>query len=301
MRILLRKGKQKELILLAKGNLSWNVLGNKLGINSQYLSRELMNEERSLPEEIYRKLSDITKTNYNCFVEERLNDNWGRSKGGINSLGNTKKLIVPMENESLGEVIGIILGDGHVSSFKRGNKKRCYMIRIACNIETDNNYLTKYIPNLFNKVFGVKGNIFVAKESNAGYFSIYGKRVVEFINDKGLKSGNKKINNQGIPNWIKQNRNYLISCIRGLIDTDGSIHHISKNNKNLRISYTSYIPKLLNDVRNGLISLGFHPSKIMRENQIFLSRQSEIFRYLNEIGFGNQKNLNRTSLLKNRT
>ena len=116
----------------------------------------------------------------------------------------------------------------------------------------------------------------------------------------GIKPGNKKKNNQGIPSWIKNNKKYLIKCIKGLIDTDGSIHYISKKNLNLRISYTSYIPKLLKEVRGGLIKIGFTPSKIISKKQIFLSRQKDIKNYIKEIGFGNQKNLNRLKFLKSR-
>ncbi|MBA7698010.1 hypothetical protein ES703_106684 [subsurface metagenome] len=238
--------------------------------------------------------------NFDKQIIEKLNDNWGRSKGGIKSPNNIKKIIKPKRNKYLSEVIGIILGDGHVSEFKKDKKVRCYSIRIAGNAKTDRDYLINYIPLLFKKVFNEKGKVHFSKRSKVGYFTIYGKNFVEFIKTQGIKSGNKKKNKQGLPKWVRENKKYLLKCIRGLIDTDGSIHYISNTNLNLRISYTSHIPNLLKDVREALISLGFNPSKVIRERQIFLSRKEDINKYVKEIGFGNQKNLNRLKILGKR-
>lgn len=66
-----------------------------------------------------------------------------------------------------------------------------------------------------------------------------------------------------------------------------------KNNKNLRISFVSYIPNLLRDVRASLVKLGFHPSKIIRRKQIFLSRKEDIRLFIKSVGFGNPKHLKR--------
>ena len=82
MRIKLKEGKQRELILLAKGNFTWDELANQLKINSHYLSIELKKEERLLSEEIYKKLCEINKLDFNRFIENKLENNWGKSKGG---------------------------------------------------------------------------------------------------------------------------------------------------------------------------------------------------------------------------
>lgn len=300
MRIKLKKDKQKELIFKAKTDLTWRQLADKIDINENYLKNELFKEKRTLCDKKYILLCKISKTNFDEYIIQRLDNNWGKSKGGLKSKKITKEIKDIKEDANLAEVTGIILGDGHVCEYKKGNKIRCYMIRIAGNNETDKDYIEKYIPRLFYKVFNDRGYSHFSKISNTSYFTIYGKNFVNFIKFKGINSGNKKVNNQGIPKWIKENRFYLSKCIRGLIDTDGSIHYISKNNKNIRISYTSYIPNLLNDVRNGLIELDLNPSKIIKNNQIFLSSKKDVNKYINEIGFSNQKNLNRLKILRNR-
>lgn len=250
--------------------------------------------------DVYHKLCNLSKKNFEEFILEKLEDNWGRSKGGTNSPKNLKQFKKPIFGKELAETFGIILGDGHVSEYIRNKKIRVYCVRIAGNSKTDKDYIFNYIPRLFENVFGEKGSIIEPKFKSVGYFTIYGKSLVEFLKSNGLSSGNKIMNNVGIPTWIKKNKDFLKFCIRGLIDTDGSIHKISKDNPNLRIEFTSHIPKLLLDVRLGFVKLGYNPSKIINNKHFFLSRQEEIKKYVNEIGFGNAKNLNRYKIFNKR-
>ena len=95
MRIKLKEGKQKEIILLAKNNLTWKNLANKLDINEKYLYFELKKEIRLLSEEKYKQLCSIAQVNFDNYIEKKLDDNWGRSKGGKHSKGHTIKIIEP--------------------------------------------------------------------------------------------------------------------------------------------------------------------------------------------------------------
>ncbi len=64
MRIKLKKGKQKELILLTKKGLSWKEFAKKLNINHVYLSSDIKNENRLISEELYQRLCKLSKFNY---------------------------------------------------------------------------------------------------------------------------------------------------------------------------------------------------------------------------------------------
>ena len=299
MRIKLKKGKQRELVYLAKGEGCWSKLAKYLDINPAYLSGDIKRENRILSENVYINLCKIANVDFKEHIVNKLEDNWGQSKGGNISSKNTKSFTPPDNKEDLAEIVGIILGDGHVSEIKRGKRTRVYCIRIAGNSKTDKDYIFRYIPKLFMKVFNEKGSIMTTPNKNCGYFTVYGKNLIEYIKSLEIKSGNKKKNNQGIPSWIKSDKILLARCIQGLIDTDGSIHKISKNNKNLRIDFTSKIPQLLSDVHEAFILLRFNPSKIICKNHFFLSRQREVERYIREIGFSNSKNLKRYIDLKN--
>ena len=64
MRIKLKKGKQKELILKAKGKGTWKKLAQKLNINEKYLYYELKNEIRLMDKKLYKKLCALVKENF---------------------------------------------------------------------------------------------------------------------------------------------------------------------------------------------------------------------------------------------
>lgn len=289
----MERGKQRELIFLAKGNSSWKELGRQLNCSPTYLSNDLKYENRYLSEIIYEKLCKISNKNFDKFIIKKLDENWGRSKGGKNSFGNTKTFKEPLESVELAELFGIIAGDGHVEKIQVGKKIRCYSIDIAGDSRNDKDFLLNYVSSLFEKLFNETGSLRYSKTANTLHIKIYGKKIVDFIEKKGIASGNKKTNNQSIPLWITLNNDYLRAFIRGLIDTDGCIYYISKNNRNLRISFTSYIPNLMRDARNSLLKLGFHPSEVIRGKDISISRKDDTKRFIKEIGFSNNKHLKR--------
>ena len=92
MKIRLKKGKQKELIFLAKKDLTWKQLAQLLDLPELYLSGDIRRENILISEKTYNKLCEIAKVNFDKFIIEELLDNWGQSQGGLNSLGSTKKL-----------------------------------------------------------------------------------------------------------------------------------------------------------------------------------------------------------------
>ncbi|MBS3077780.1 hypothetical protein J4233_05960 [Candidatus Pacearchaeota archaeon] len=298
MRIKLVVGKQTELILNAKRDLTWNQLASKLKMNPSYLALELKNEKRLLSKEAYDKLNKIARTNYDKYLLEKLDDNWGKSVGGTNSNGNTKTFQEPEENEKLAELIGIILGDGHLEYITTNKKTRAYSLTITGHSIKDFEYLSGWVTGLMRKTIRQTPRIKKVQNNNAMYLKVHGREMVKFFQRKGLKAGNKKSNNQDIPQWILDNDSYLSSCIRGLIDTDGSVHYISRNNRNMRICFTSYIPALLDDVRKSLLRFGFNPSKVIKGNQIFLTRKADIENYSRKIGFHNEKHLKRFESMK---
>lgn len=123
MRIKLKSGKQKELINKLKENGTWKELSKELNLSEGYLRNELRNERTLLSEKSYKKICEILGMSYDPLIEEKLEDNWGRSKGGLNSKGNTKLFKDIDESEELAELFGIILGDGHLEVYKKGEGK----------------------------------------------------------------------------------------------------------------------------------------------------------------------------------
>ena len=294
MRIKLQKGKQKELIYLAKERLSWSELSKKIGVPQQYLSNDLRIEKILISEKIYNKLCKICGKNFNEFIIRRLDDNWGRAKGGINSNGTLINLKIPLKDERLAEFVGAVLGDGNVHLYKKGKKVRVYIIRISGDYKKDEDYHLDYLKNLCKKIFNLDTKENISLKYNGRCLNLYSKELVKFFIQMGINPGNKIKNQSTIPLWIFKKNSYLKACLRGLIDTDGSIFKMSNKDPCLiRISFINYNSQLLEDTRGAFIKLGFHPSKIINKKRFYISRQMEIKKYLKEIGFSNKKHINR--------
>ncbi len=223
-------------------------------------------------------------------MKHENNQKQGRIKGGLNSSGSLKKIFLPEYSAELAEFIGIILGDGSIQSYKKGKKVGVYSVRIAGDLKLDHDYHINFVKPLGEKLFGLKAGIHEKLQGNEVLTCFYSKNLVEFLGDMDLRSGDKIINKLRIPRWILENEDYLKACLRGLIDTDGSIFRMSQRDKNLlRIGFTNHNIELLNDTRDAFKKLGYHPSKIIKDRAFVISRQSDVTKYINEVGFSNDK------------
>lgn len=298
MRIKLYRGKQKELFKKVKEKLSWSELSKLLGLSKDYLRLDVQKEKVLLSEESYKKLCKLSKLNFDRYIINRLKDNWGKISGGKISKGKTKEIMFPKDSEELAEFYGIMLGDGNLNKTK-SYRVGTYMIRIVGDYRFDKEYLINYVKPIIEKLFSIRVRIGKYKKENGMFIEAHSVRLVEFLEKKEFKSGNKIKNQVTIPLWISANKQYLKACLRGLIDTDGSIFKMSnKDPKLMRISFTNLNKTLLKDTRNFFIKLRYHPSKIINNKHFFISRKGEIVKYLKEIGFSNQKHTDRLQKFK---
>ncbi len=129
----------------------------------------------------------------------------------------------------LAELVGIILGDGHMHS-------TCNSLTIVGSLE-DLNYYKQNVISLFYDLFGLKPTIRKRNSENAYYLQLENKEVFKFLmNDIGLIRGNKK--NARIPKFILENKKLIPFFLRGLFDTDGCLK-FSKQTRN-----KNYYPRL---------------------------------------------------------
>lgn len=271
-------------------------MANSLGVKRTTLYLWI-NEEATLPGNIYLRI-DPKREFYSFVIDERENS-WGQRVGGKNSSGTTKVIKLPSKSVALAELCGIIIGDGNIFISTR---KKVYTLRIAGHSVEDYNYLITHVSPLITKLFKISTRIYSSKRALCCYVIADSVRLCEFLNSLEIKDGNKKKNNQHIPSWIKADKQLSSAFIRGLIDTDGSIHRMSKKDPNLlRISFKSHIPNLLQETYLVLTALGYSPVISHSSHQIVLSRQSEIKKYVNEIGFSNEKHIKRYQLFNTRS
>ena len=172
----------------------------------------------------------------------------------------TQKIHIQKRNKKLAEFIGIMLGDGGIFV-----NRDVSQVTVTSNFETEERYLTEHVTALTKELFRVRVRWYKQKDSKAFRLKLNSVKLIKFLLESGLVAGNKVKNNVGIPGWIKLNLYLLRACLRGLFDTDGSVFRMSQRDSDLpRISFVNNSKRLLEDVRSGLIGLGFSPSKMIR-------------------------------------
>jgi len=132
-----------------------------------------------------------------------------------------RKIRIPSVCEELAEDIGIQIGDGSVNYRKNNKDKGSYRIQVYGNITEDRHYLINFVKPLKEKLFGIKVYSNENKVAGTIFLTIYSKNLVYFYNSLGFPIG-PKINIK-IPSFILMSKKLQISCLRGLIDTDGTL------------------------------------------------------------------------------
>lgn len=292
MRIRLKRGYQKHLILKIKrvNNFTWKEFAKILNLNKDYLRTDILNEKRLLSEENFNILNKMVNKSYNCFIIKKLENDWGQSKGGINSTKKVK-LLINNKSKELAEIMGIILGDGNIWI-----RRPYYYLSIVGNEKKDEDYLLNYVMPLVLKVTGKKMNIKRHKTNNELFIYLGSKDLVYSLIKYGLKSGDKIKNNVGIPNWIYEKKEYVRACIRGLFDTDGCVFPITGRNYSY-IWFSSNIDKLRKDFDKAMKILGIKTSKWnIRKNRTpekYIASKEMIEKYTRTISFKNKRNLDK--------
>lgn len=296
VRIKLKEGKQRQLIYSIKiqKEYTWQKFAEYLNVSFPAL-KEWYLENCLLPLEIFEILNK--QKNYDNFITEIKEEHWGQALGGKISKGSIMSIYYPPKSVELSELVGIILGDGNINVYTKGKKIATYSLRICGHIDKEQDYLINFVSPLIEKLFGIKSTFYISNHSRAFYLIANSRKLAEFLYALGLKDGNKIKNKVEIPKWVKENLEFSKSCIRGLIDTDGNIHRMSKKDPQLlRISFKSHNIKMLTDVREMYLTLGLHPSKVINEKSIYISRKKDVEKYINEIGFHNLKHKKRLEM-----
>ena len=128
---------------------------------------------------------------------------------------NTRKVIrIPPRSEELAEFIGIFLGDGGF--------RNAWQITISFNMHADRAY-AEFIHALIKRLFGLDVTWQIREFFGSGDLLISSIALVEFFERVGLHRGRKTPISVAVPDWIESEKDYRIACLRGLMDTDGSI------------------------------------------------------------------------------
>ena len=200
-----------------------------------------------------------------------------------------KPISYPKRSSELAEFVGIMLGDGGISQ---------YQLKVTLHKIDDKEY-GEFVISLIEKLFDVPVSVQPRKRDNSTNYVISRVELVQHcINKIGLKQGNKIKQQIDIPDWIKQNKQYSIACVRGLVDTDGSVFtHRYKINGKLysykKMGFTSRSKKLVNSVFKILDSIDLCPRITKNYEDVRIDSIESMKNYFKLIGTHNPKHLKR--------
>ena len=147
------------------------------------------------------------------------------------------------KDELSAEFIGIMLGDGHLN-------ENGIQVKVTLNA-VDEPQLVLYVENLMMQLFD-HHHIYINYEKGfpltkkGVHLTLSSKSIHHSLVDLGLVPGDKIKNKATAPIWVFDNNLFIIKCLKGLFDTDGSIS-IYKPNKSLLITFGS-ASKILTEV-----------------------------------------------------
>ncbi|CAN5757256.1 hypothetical protein BH11PAT2_BH11PAT2_02400 [soil metagenome] len=204
-----------------------------------------------------------------------------------NPIYTPKQIVIPPVTIELAEFVGIMIGDGGISS---------HQIRISLHHIDDLAYCS-YVTTLAEKLFGVKPTIQHRPTLSVNDIVISRIELVRYLHNLGLPQGNKIKQKIDIPLWIKKDKEFSRACLRGLIDTDGCIftHTYSVNGKKYsykKIDFTSASEPLRQSVYELLLAEGMHP-RYVKNSGVRLESKADVKNYFASISSSNPKHLKR--------
>ncbi len=148
---------------------------------------------------------------------------------------------------------------------------------------------------MVERLFGIKAVCLVrGSRGSAGDLVISSVALVEFLERLGLRRGSKRPGRVAIPRWVEASLSRRMACLRGLIDTDGSIypHRYRSAGRTYiypKLSFTSIIPALCRFVESTLRDLHIRASYYPSNRQVFVSSTKDVRRYFEIVGTHNPR------------
>ncbi|MBU1137117.1 hypothetical protein KKD72_01990 [Patescibacteria group bacterium] len=211
--------------------------------------------------ETHPGLAKISKT----FKKKKINNfsNW-REKAIKDGLIKTNYPLLAKSGD-LAELIGVVLGDGHIGKFPRTE-----ILSISSNLNNQG-FIDRY-SRLIESLFDKKPVKAKRKNANCVRIYIYQKNISKRLN---IPTGARKDKYIGIPKWIYNNEEYLIRYLRGLYEAEGSFS-VHLPTCTYKFVFSNRNKSLLDNVNCSLKKLGFNPHSDKIRVQI--SRKEEVYR-----------------------
>lgn len=304
-RVLLEGNTQRDLFLSLKNKHSLATFSKSAGVPYSTLKNYACSQ-RLLPESLFLELLAFLDLNLKNFSVSYLPPFWGRSKGGKKGMHvlmrkypgklvewrkkanaqsvvvQKKKISFPPLNEQLAEFIGIYLGDGTLTP---------YFLKITGDSRYDIRYFD-YIEKLVLDLFGLSVSRYISPTSHSTNLVVFSRELCSFLNrEYGFAYGDKLKNNTLIPGIILKAKSLSFACLRGLVDTDGSVSRRGTNGEQFSLSFFSGNKNLIRQVKriSDPYTLFTYVSK--NEDEIGTNRAEKIISYFRLIGSSNLRHI----------
>lgn len=195
----------------------------------------------------------------------------------------------PKKSTDLAEFIGIVLGDGTVAK---------YQIAITLHCIDDNAY-GMYVRKLIHRLFDIPVGIHTDTKDHACTYAISRIQLVNYCVEKlGLKRGNKIKQQVEVPDWIKKSIALSVACLRGLVDTDGSVfsHRYNVGGKwysYKKLAFNNSSLPLIDFAYDVLCELNIVCRKARGNKELRIDSIRDVAKYFQRIGSHNPKHLHR--------
>src|SRR3989338_2898154 len=125
-------------------------------------------------------------------------------------------------NENVAELIGVIIGDGNIH---RNRKK--YRIGITTGKRSEDYAHFLYLQNIISREWKKSPFIRIREHSLSMVFD--SKEICLFLNEElGLPYGEGKCERVVIPEELLRDWKLTRRCLRGIVDTDGTVFAVKK-------------------------------------------------------------------------
>lgn len=197
-----------------------------------------------------------------------------------------KTIHKPQKSFELAEFIGTMMGDGGLSK---------YQACITLHHIDDRQYID-FVAKRIKKLFRIKPSLYHTPKDSVYNIVVSRLEIVKYLHSLGLPIGNKVKQEFDMPAWIKRNKEFSIACVRGLVDTDGSVFTHSYKVKGKwyhykKLSFCSRSQPLQYSVAKFLADIGMHPR--ISGYDVRLDSIADMKKYFAIIGSSNPKHLKR--------
>lgn len=200
-------------------------------------------------------------------------DNFKKWRDFAKETGSIKSEYPPLtHSKELAELIGVILGDGHICAFPRTES-----LRIVGN--SNNIGFAKRYAHIVEFVFGKKPHVAKRKNSNAINITIYEKHISKRLK---LPVGSREGKTFAVPKWILREKVFILAYLRGLYEAEGSYSEHTPT-YTYKFAFSNTNKSLLNNVTRLIKQLGFHSCMTIRSVQV--SRKDEVQKLKNLLEF----------------